>query len=85
MSTPTLFKPNTMTMDEKVQYIERLLKTKCETFHISFGMFQAKRGPLDFSTHGTVHTVKHENKAISRPADSISELFDKLIEDLETL
>lgn len=84
-TTAPLFNKNSMTFDEKVAYMRRLLEAKCETWQISIGMFKSVRGPEDMNTHGCVRSKKGENKIISRPAGTITEMVDNLIELLESL
>jgi hypothetical protein len=73
-------------MNEKALAAERLIKTKCAMFHITFGIGQALNSKdTDYSIHGTCKTKHGENHTISIAVPSFTSYYDKLIEFLERL
>jgi hypothetical protein len=85
MATTPLFSQSSMSLDEKVDYMERLLKAKCQSWHLTLGFFQAFRGPEDHNTHGCVKSKTGESVVISKPAESLHEMITNIIEVLERL
>lgn len=39
-----------MQAGDLIPAIDRLATSKCQTFHITFGMFKANRGPTDYTS-----------------------------------
>ncbi len=85
MSATPLFDSKLMSLADKVHHLERLLKMKCKTHYISFGLMRGgAKLPNTYSIHGTITLPDGNARAISREVESFDAMIDNLIEILET-
>lgn len=81
----SLFNPNTMTLQEQIEFLQRQLKSKCSTYHISFGIFKTKKG----NPEQNALVVLTDNNGIhftcSLAAESITDMFTKVNDALLTI
>lgn len=74
-----------MSDSELLEAIERMAKAKCQTYNISFGIFKAMRGPIDYTSIVVMKDNHGNNSTKSISADSMSDLLCEVYKHFETI
>lgn len=80
-----LFATNTMTLEDFEAYLRRHIKNKCETFHLSFGIWKGHDG--DKSNAMFVFTEKHTRRphTVMLEAKNLRHALEQVDEQLKKI
>jgi len=83
--TLPIFNIDSMTIGEKTEHLERLLKAKCRMYSITLGIHQGVVGPSYYNILATVKTNTKQNVVLTKSAESFNQMLTLIIDDLQRL